>query len=830
MLNFLIECLLFLELTENSGLGVLFEISKQNIPTCQTAVWVLCLVGDKLPQYVIPTCHQYLITQLANIGNPITTEDNSNEELNSIMVLGQQIWNYLLKTHSDTVKKSFLDLLNKYLTAISSLNENEMSVDQNSNMTDINEYILGYFLSLPRISPQLTNDCWSDIFCKLYHNNNIGKMFLVERKTKFSRIRNLNGELVPVTDIFGKWLAEIAFDSEGSIMKHALDVAIILDTIAFDNQLGYQHLIPSDGNSVLDNLLPSLDKCDISTASIDLVDDWIAPILNSSSSPNQQVRHMNQLKIPIFFLQFVILKGDNVDSSIDLLIKMMSQLIPPALNSSSSSSSTFEDTNKSKSIKYLLQNVVDTASKKWPDFYKNMFEQVFLRAMSINITRNDTNENVEKILGNLAILYSDDDDNDDVTKKKASAGYLSFSAYISTHWQQVMLLFLNHPSKHCRAYGYSILKNSLFWEHDQIDDSDIISASKIFIESWFRQLKNRYIVSDHVTDEPDLVLTQLKLLLIQCCQCKPFSKSIYHMVLDSILNGALEIFPRNDITSNAIGSCTFLDIVNQDESVKLKQDTNTSPRFIPNIDILSSDLTTNDKIYIDNVTETVNIFIESMEKDTTSTLGKSFISILSTKLTAPSRVSLEIYKDSLPNKIPYTNDIANGNAFKNHPALFLILDHCLSLDKTVTMSLVRSIFIYFIAFWNMAEVINISTTLQLATQLEETTHLIKLMASILPEKLQNIGILFPFLSCYELGQILYTCIWPCVCSFFDDSSAAIPGLESVKSTSIIVNENLINESVEKLKQIYNNRMVTLKSCPSWIPALEEVGKKLDLEV
>ncbi|KAI9306779.1 hypothetical protein BJ944DRAFT_152346, partial [Cunninghamella echinulata] len=452
--------------------------------------------------------------------------------------------------------------------------------------------ILGYLLSLPKISPRLINECWSEIFCKLYTNNNIRRVFLKEKQTGFSRIQSSNRELVPVVSIFSKWLTEMAFDPDGVIMKHALDVAIILDTVAFDSQLGYQHLIPSD-------------------------------------------------------------------------------VTPSTPSLSSSMVATFNDTNNSSSIRYILQNIIDTASKKWPEFYKTMFEQIFLRAMAMNIARNDASEMVEKILGNLSILYSD-------TKDISSAGFLSFSMYMATHWQQVMLLFLNHPSKRCQAYGYSILTQSLFWKQDQIDDSDLIAASKVFIESWFRHLKSRYHLLDQVLDEPDIVLIQLKHL---------------------------------------------------NESAKLKHDTNTMPRYIPNITVLSSDMKTSDKIYIDNINQTVHLFIDSMQKDSSSSLSleKLLVTILSTKLTTPSKVSLEIYEDSLPNKIPYTNDITNGNAFKNHPALFLILDHCLGLDKMIAMALVRSIFIYFIAFWNMGEVINISTTLQLATQLEETIHLFKLM-------------------------------------------------------------------------------------------------------
>lgn len=47
-----------------------------------------------------------------------------------------------------------------------------------------------------------------------------------------------------MADFFPKWLSQIAFSPSGLVMKHALDVAVMLDTIAHDEHLGMKELIP----------------------------------------------------------------------------------------------------------------------------------------------------------------------------------------------------------------------------------------------------------------------------------------------------------------------------------------------------------------------------------------------------------------------------------------------------------------------------------------------------------------------------------------------------------------------------------------------------------
>jgi hypothetical protein len=50
---------------------------------------------------------------------------------------------------------------------------------------------------------------------------------------------------VALMDVFPKWLSQVAFTPSGLVMKHALDVAVMLDTVAHDERLGMKELIPA---------------------------------------------------------------------------------------------------------------------------------------------------------------------------------------------------------------------------------------------------------------------------------------------------------------------------------------------------------------------------------------------------------------------------------------------------------------------------------------------------------------------------------------------------------------------------------------------------------
>lgn len=164
--------------------------------------------------------------------------------------------------------------------------------------------------------------------------------------------------------MFGEWLSNVAFVPDGVIMKHALDVAVMVDTVVYDQRLNLQHLVPTDGKSIMDTFLPTLSHNDISSASIDLVDDWILPLLNPASQHQGaiiQPRESHQLKIPIFFLQLAILKDNTWDTALELLIKLMSRLPTSAMNS-------FGPNTNSNG--YLLRRMMETVEEKWPSFFR----------------------------------------------------------------------------------------------------------------------------------------------------------------------------------------------------------------------------------------------------------------------------------------------------------------------------------------------------------------------------------------------------------------------------------------------------------------------------
>lgn len=163
--------------------------------------------------------------------------------------------------------------------------------------------------------------------------------------------------------MFALWLSKVAFVPDGVVMKHALDIAVIVDTVVYDHRLNLQHLLPANGTSIMDSFLPSLTNSGISPPSIDLVDEWILPILDLDLHKNQakSPREVYQLKIPVFFLKLALLKDDTLQTALDLLIKLMSHLPVTTINTLDTTTTT---------NRYLLLTMIETAETKWPSFYR----------------------------------------------------------------------------------------------------------------------------------------------------------------------------------------------------------------------------------------------------------------------------------------------------------------------------------------------------------------------------------------------------------------------------------------------------------------------------
>lgn len=119
--------------------------------------------------------------------------------------------------------------------------------------------------------------------------------------------------------------------------------------------------------------------------------------------------------------------------------------------------------------------------------------------MAIQIASSEGSLSVVRILGNLAMIF-DDDQVDKV------GGYRH---YVTQHWREIMLLFVNHPSMECRALGYKVLRQSGFWQ-DTRATTDTWKTAKILIDGWFQHMKNRYTWQDEKNEA--LVLDELEAL------------------------------------------------------------------------------------------------------------------------------------------------------------------------------------------------------------------------------------------------------------------------------------------------------------------------------
>lgn len=378
----------------------------------------------------------------------------------------------------------------------------------------------------------------------------------------------------------------------------------------------------------------------------------------------------------------------------------------------------------------------------------------------MHIADSEGSVNIEKILANLAMLFEPPDN----STPQQQPGFHAFQAYLTSHWRQVLLLFLNHPSMECRAMGYRVLTNSHFWENSaHVDGCDPQTISKLLMDAWFRHIKGRYLRFGQ--EEEISVVDEQQRLIAHCCQHPDIAKTMLSFAIDCILGGALEIFPSIDVNALQQEKLSLFDKVRQEENEKFipqqAYQIRKPPQFVTTIEFLTEEeFDLRDKIYVDNIERTAALFFQFSELPNVSSgndqhnyirfLRLQFIilafyiieqfqdisfHILSrlTSIWSPNTVPLDSYDDVLPKNIPYHCDIDIGNAFKDHPVLFLIFEKYTSVQNQHSSSaneIVRSILVYFIVFWHMKEVISVSTALRFATQLEETTRLILLLKPV----------------------------------------------------------------------------------------------------
>ncbi|CAO3653584.1 unnamed protein product [Mucor fragilis] len=814
LVDLMTDCISFQEATSStSSLDTLFQLVKKE---ALEMGWLLCLIGEKLPQLVTRRIHEYLILGFALNGNPYLGISNSD---NDIVHISDHLFQHLLQGQQmQLVVQSVVDLLDQYLLWIT---------DNAPLSSDLQRFTLGYLLSLPKISPALFQESWSVVFKRLLQDDSAGTVFLYEKTTKSSLVKTSEG-VQDLVGVFPRWLTTIAFDPKGLIMKHAMDVAIMLDTLAHDTRLNLTYLIPTGDKSIIDTLKPSFEQLDLKPTSIDLV-QWTISIVSSSSSKQQ--RGVDDLKIPLFLLQLVVLKdGESKEMAVDMFVQLITQLDRPT------------DLNSSLGARYLALNLVSSAESKWPGIFQLVLENIFSKAIAMHIADSEGSVNIEKILANLAMLFEPPDN----SSPQQQPGFHAFQAYLTSHWRQVLLLFLNHPSMECRAMGYRVLTNSHFWENSaHVDGCDPQTISKLLMDAWFRHIKGRYLRFGQ--EEEISVVDEQQRLIAHCCQQPDIAKTMLTFAIDGILGGALEIFPSVDVNALQQEKLSLFDKVRQEENEKFipqqAHQIRKPPQFVTTIEFLTEEeFDVRDKIYVDNIQRTAALFFQfSKLPNVSAEQFQDVSSLILSRLTSiwsPNTVPLDSYDDILPRNIPYQCDIDIGSAFKDHPVLFLIFEKYTSVQNqhyssSAANEIVRSILVYFIVFWHMKEVVSIPTALRFATQLEETTRLVLLLKPVLPQFLVDAYQVLPFMSAKDLGDILFQVVWyylrwhPAT-----SNQAQIPGIKAKTTVEAIDDDELKDKCFKRLLSICENRLKLLESVPSWHQALQNVvstlGKSPDI--
>ncbi|KAI8381292.1 uncharacterized protein BYT42DRAFT_613082 [Radiomyces spectabilis] len=721
------------------------------------------------------------------------------EDQRQLQMFACQLSDYLSEKKPKLLKESVMDVLNDYFTDI------QKESHPSDHMLVKHQYRLSYLFSLSQITPTLANACWSDIFHRLVHHDATGDMLVYERRTRFSQVFLPRG-VVNVIDVLPNWVSGVALNPQGLIIEHAFDVAIFMDTLAHDTRLNMGFLIPTGESTILELLRASFEGLDLKPSSIDVV-SWTVELLSASTF----TRGIDNLKIPLFLLQLAVRKCETQEAATDILVNLITRIDRP----------TDEACPADVGTRYLVIHLAASAHAKYPGIFTVVLEKIFSKTIAMHIADSEGSINVEKILGNLAMLFEAPVQSDD--QHNTQLIFDAFKDYIAHYWRQVLLLFLNHPSMECRTLGFRVLSNSRFWEQETpIHGADPVTISKSILDAWFRHMKHRYL---HIGERDEThLLDELQRLIQRFCEQPPLAKVMLCMTMDRILDGGLEIFPKVDVNALQQDKMSLMDKIHNTQRPLYVGKSARPPQFVGIVGLPDDERDIRDDIYIDNIERTASLFYpresNGQKNGPTQTTSPFLIHLLSKW--PSSAVTMEAYDDALPRNIPSNSDILIGNAFKDHPALFLIIEKCQFSAQFPIYDLLRSILVYFIAFWHMKEVAEAASALQFATQLEETTRLILLMG--LPHPLSSIYHLFPYMSGKDLGELLYKSIWPFVrCQ---SASQEIPGLAAPGAPA--PNQDIIDKCLVAMTTIYQRRLAHLAKVPAWYTMLQQVGKELQI--
>ncbi|RCH78680.1 hypothetical protein CU098_006896, partial [Rhizopus stolonifer] len=118
LVQLLTDIISFYEAIDSSILETFFDLIRTDSSRMD---WLMNLVGSRLPQYILPRIHEYLILGLSVLGNPFLGSKRNGElsqEQANLIHMCDSLFKYLLPTHSTQVIDSVSNVLKHYIDGI----------------------------------------------------------------------------------------------------------------------------------------------------------------------------------------------------------------------------------------------------------------------------------------------------------------------------------------------------------------------------------------------------------------------------------------------------------------------------------------------------------------------------------------------------------------------------------------------------------------------------------------------------------------------------------------------------------------------------------------
>ncbi|KAM3587043.1 hypothetical protein VKS41_002089 [Umbelopsis sp. WA50703] len=431
-------------------------------------------------------------------------------------------------------------------------------------------------------------------------------------------------------------------------MKHALDVAVMLDTIAHDERLDMKALIPNQENSIVAAMQASFTVPDLEPASVDLV-DWTVTLLKDSLNRANE----DDMQIPMFLLQLRGLQSEG--SAVELLSHLLFRL----------DRSSEPDSNAS--TRYLIFHLINKFDEKWPGIFREVLNKIFSKLESVVSKLTDEKNPdaliIGRVLGSCSVIA--EPCQDDVPAQPARATLSSLQAYLAAEWKTVMSLFINHPSMTCRTSGYEVLRYSRFWNLTN-ERSSVYEIVEKITQTWFRQLSERFAAVHMEGEKYNALKMAFTDLVLEMSQDTNIAKLFVENFADRILDGALESFQQSRYyTFTSSDNWALLEIYRKQPSLLIGSSSSpekqmnrrrAGSRFKPqqaryfcHISIADIERSYQDEVYTQNVDDTTAL-LEKMAQQQHG-IGSQIVKRLTAKW-PPVVAPIEKYDQMLPQALP----------------------------------------------------------------------------------------------------------------------------------------------------------------------------------